>query len=116
MTPTEWKHRVAAIEALVGAPGMSGPVIINLYNDPERERAGPDETTIVGVLYQRGGSEPTEAFDARLKAAARAAGVIYVYVSMAQDYGLEEYRFGDDDPLGTIEIEGTREGPSQQLT
>jgi hypothetical protein len=91
----------------VSAPGgVAGPTIVQLYNDPERERAGPDQTMIDGVLYQRGAAEPPEAFHARLRAAAQAAGERYVYVSMAADDGLEDHRLYDDDPTGTIRITG----------
>jgi hypothetical protein len=102
---TEWSARIKAIEEAARAPGMRGPEIVRIFNDPERERAGPDMATIAGVLYQRGEDEQEGAFHARLTAAARIAGEAYVYVSMAQDYGLADYREpGDDDPTKTIEI------------
>jgi hypothetical protein len=83
--------RLKRIERAIDA-AAPGPRIFEIVNDPERERAGPDEATIDGAVYQRLEGEDRGVYHARLMAAAVAASERVVLVSLAQDYGLENYR------------------------
>jgi hypothetical protein len=67
------KVEIEALEAAIGKADPA-PVIIDIRNDPERHRDGPDEATIDGQLYTRGENEDRDQFDAWLRAAAVAAG------------------------------------------
>jgi hypothetical protein len=105
MTMGEWKARVAALEE-AAKDARPSPMIINISCDPERAQAAPDEATVGGQTYLRGEDEERAAFDARIMAAARAAGQQVVCVSLADYEGpfLDDFRLGDFDPTKTIEI------------
>jgi hypothetical protein len=99
---TKLKRLERAIEQ--AAPG---PRIIDILNDPERRHAGPDGAELAGQRYLRGEHEPRFEFDARLRAAAIAAGQQVICVSLAA--GPEDGPFLDDfvrdvRPGETIEI------------
>jgi hypothetical protein len=101
--------RLKRLEAAVAAAAPE-TTIIEIFNDPERRRAGPDEAEIGGVLYQRLEGEEGGAWYARLRAAAQAAGEAMVLISMEQDYGLDDHVV-DVAPGETIEIgEAVQEG------
>ena len=89
---------------------IPGPTLVEISNDPERRRAGPDEAEIGGRVYQRLEGEDRGAFHARLTAAAAAVGQPMVLISLAMDYGLDDYLVAVA-PGGTIEIgEAVQEG------
>jgi hypothetical protein len=93
--------RLKRLEAAM-ATGAAGPTMIEIVNDPERRCAGADKAEVAGVLYQRLEGEERGAFHVRLCAAAVAAGQALVLISLAMDYGLDDYRRDVVD--GTIEI------------
>jgi hypothetical protein len=98
------KVEIEALEAAIGKADPA-PVIIDIRNDPERRHAGPDEATIDGQVFLRGENEDRGQFDARLRAAAVAAGERVICVSLADYEGpfLDDFRI-DVAPGKTIEI------------
>jgi hypothetical protein len=102
----------AEIETLEEAISKADPqpMIVYIVNDPERRHAGPDEAEIGGEAYLRGEGEDRGCFEARLRAAAVAAGARVVCVSLA-DLGpgpfLDDLRIEDLDETKTIEIGAT---------
>jgi hypothetical protein len=101
--------RLKRAERTLSGPLFHGPIIIDILNDPERRHAGPDEAEVGGQVYLRGDDEPRSEFDARLRAAAIAAGQQVICVSLAA--GPDEGPFLDDFALDvqlgeTIEICG----------
>jgi hypothetical protein len=105
------KVEIEELEAAIGRADPA-PMIINIVNDPERRRAGPDEAVVGGQVYLRGADEDRTAFDRRLIAAANACGQTVICVSLA-DFGpgpfLDDLRIGDLDQKVTIEIDSAVE-------
>ena len=103
------KAEVGALEAAIGRAAPE-PLLVYVENDPERRHAGPDEAEIGGEAYLRGEGEERGCFEARLRAAAVAAGARVVCVSLA-DFGpgpfLDDLRIEDLDQTKTIEIGAT---------
>ena len=103
------KAEVGALEAAMNKADPE-PFLVYIENDPQRRHAGPDEVVIGGETYSRGEGEDRGCFEARLRAAALAAGARVVCVSLA-DFGpgpfLDDLRVEDLDQTKTIEIGAT---------
>jgi hypothetical protein len=102
MTPADWKRRVEVLEAKAAA-AVGGPAFVEIENDPERRKPGNDMAEVGGQTYERGEDEDKPAFYARLRDTAVAVGQKLILISLAQDYGLDDYVV-DVTPGGTIEI------------
>jgi hypothetical protein len=91
-----------------------GPVIIEIVNDPERRRAGPDEAELAGHIHQRLEGEDRGAFHARLQAAAVATDqrLVCVSLAMAANQGpfLDDFKIENLVQAQTVEI-GSPEQP-----
>jgi hypothetical protein len=92
LTRTEWSSRMREIEEAVQRPGVAGPDVILIRNDPERWEAGPDQSEIGGILYQRPHNQPFEEWLAWLRTKAKLAEESRIIVQMAQDYGPRSMR------------------------
>jgi hypothetical protein len=106
------KAEITALEAAMNKADPE-PFLVCIENDPERRHAGPDEAVIGGETYVRGEGEDRDQFEARIIAAAVAAGMKIVCVSV-EDFGpgpfLDDFKIDDLDQTKTIEI-GEMEQP-----
>jgi hypothetical protein len=98
----------ARLERLERAIAFAAPelMILEIRHDPERRRAGPDQCEIGGVVYERADGEGKDVWLERLRVAALSAGARMIAISLAQDYGLEDYRDDDLDLSRCVEISG----------
>jgi hypothetical protein len=78
------KVEIETLEAAIGKADPA-PMIIDIRNDPERRRPGPDAATIGGQVYLRDDNEDRGQFGARPRAAAVAAAEQLICVSLADD-------------------------------